>query len=76
MTRRRSFARRAAARVTGLVVALTVAAASVVIGAGSAEAKTVRWACYGNGFQLVTTDYTWAYYLWNHGWDCRRIYDV
>lgn len=62
-------------RFKAAVVALTLMA-TAAFGAGTAEAKTVRWACYGNGFTLITTSYTWAYHLWNHGWDCRRIYQV
>ena len=75
MTRRKSIVRRAAARVDGLVVAVTVAAASVTLGAGSAQAAVPQYACYYGPFSVIVNT-SQANVLSNWGWRCRRTYWV
>lgn len=73
--RRPNLARRAITRTLGLVAALTVTGVSMLTSAGAAEAYSPQWVCRGNGYALIV-NYQWAYFLWNQGWNCTRIYPV
>lgn len=73
--RRPNLARRATSRALGMLVALTVAAASVTLGAGSAQAAVPQYACYYGPFSVIVNT-SQANVLSNWGWHCRRTYWV
>jgi len=64
------------ARIKAAVIALGILAAMLSGGhAADAAAKRVQYACSGNGYTLIV-DTTWANFLSNQGWHCRRVYQV